>query len=70
MKAAQFWPLVQLKFSVIVSKRAEAEEFRRPTETIAASKIEMNRRPATPSDSSPRAEPRFSCLQTGAERRC
>lgn len=30
MKVAQFWPLVLLKFSVILPKRAEAEEFSAP----------------------------------------
>lgn len=53
---------MQLKFSVAVCKSAEAKQPRLLTETITASKIEMNRRPATPADSSPPARSRAASL--------
>lgn len=56
--------MCSLKFIVTVSKRAEAEEFRRPTETIAASKIEMNRRPVTLRDLSRSAKNRTVSLMS------
>lgn len=51
-----------LKFSITVSNRAKAEESGRSTETIAASKVEMNRRPTTLLDSSQPAKSRAASL--------